>query len=141
MPRVVAADQWRTVSEGLRQRGRALNAWLRGVYGGVQDLVPEEIVCGSIFFRPHDLPGTSPPIHVYGPDVVHLASGEYVVLEDNVRVPSGTAYSEAIRRAGTDTMPEVYEAYRALEIYSYCDRLEETLELAAPKVSRTPTWS
>jgi uncharacterized circularly permuted ATP-grasp superfamily protein len=42
--------------------------------------------------------------------VVHLDSGEYVVLEDNERVPSGVAYSEAIRRAGMETMPEVYEA-------------------------------
>ena len=62
------------------------------------------------FYRPHDLPGSTPPIQIYGPDVVHLDSGEYVVLEDNERVPSGVAYSEAIRRAGMETMPEVYEA-------------------------------
>jgi uncharacterized circularly permuted ATP-grasp superfamily protein len=54
------------------------------------------------------------------------------VLEDNVRVPSGIAYAEAIRRAGMETMPELYEAYRVAEIYSYYDRLGETLELAAP---------
>jgi uncharacterized circularly permuted ATP-grasp superfamily protein len=47
-------------------------------------------------------------------------------------VPSGVAYSEAIRRAGMETMPEVFEAYRVMEIYSYYDRLGETLELAAP---------
>ncbi len=64
--------------------------------------------------------------------MVHLASGEYVLLEDNVRVPSSVAYSEAIRRAGMETMPEVYEAYRAMEIYSYYDRLGD-LELAAPE--------
>ena len=132
VPRIIAADEWRTLSEGLLQRGKAINAWLRGVYGAGQDLVPEEIVRGSIFYRPHDLPGSSPPIHIYGPDVVHLASGQYVVLEDNVRVPSGVAYSEAIRRAGMETMPEVFEAYRAMEIFSYYDRLGETLELAAP---------
>jgi uncharacterized circularly permuted ATP-grasp superfamily protein len=120
------------LSQGLLQRGKAINAWLRGLYGGGQDLVPEEIVRGSIFYRPHDLSGSSPPIHIYGPDVVHLASGEYVVLEDNVRVPSGVAYSEAIRRAGMETMPEVYEAYRAMEIFSIYDRLGESLELAAP---------
>ena len=96
---------------------------------------------GSVYYRPHDFPGSSPPIHVYGPDVVHLASGEYVVLEDNVRVPSGVAYSEAIRRAGMETMPEVYEAYRALEIYSYYDRLGETLSSRPPKGSVNPTWS
>jgi carboxylate-amine ligase len=138
VPRIIAADEWRTLSEGLLQRGKALNAWLRGVYGGGQDIVPEEIVRGSVFYRPHDLPGSSPPIHIYGPDVVHLASGEYVVLEDNVRVPSGVAYSEAIRRAGMETMPEVYEAYRAMEIYSYYDRLGETLELAAPEGVEDP---
>jgi uncharacterized circularly permuted ATP-grasp superfamily protein len=138
VPRIIAADDWRTVSEGLLQRGMALNAWLRGVYGGGQDLVPEEIVRGSVFYRPHDLPGPSPPIHIYGPDVVHLDSGEYVVLEDNVRVPSGVAYSEAIRRAGMETMPEVYAAYGAMEIYSYYDRLGETLELVAPEGVEDP---
>jgi uncharacterized circularly permuted ATP-grasp superfamily protein len=132
VPRLIPADEWRTLSEGLLQRGKAINAWLRGVYRAGQELVPEEIVRGSKFYRPHDLSGSSPPIHIYGPDVVHLASGEYVVLEDNVRVPSGVAYSEAIRRAGAETMPEVYEAYGAMEIFSYYDRLGETLELAAP---------
>jgi uncharacterized circularly permuted ATP-grasp superfamily protein len=132
VPRIIAADEWRTLSEGLLQRGKAINAWLRAVYGGGQDLVPEEIVRGSKFYRPHELPGGSPPVHIYGPDVVHLASGEYVVLEDNVRVPSGVAYSEAIRRAGMETMPELYGAYRVAEIFSYYDRLGETLELAAP---------
>jgi uncharacterized circularly permuted ATP-grasp superfamily protein len=110
VPRVIVADEWRTLSEGLLQLGKAINAWLRDVYGAGQDLVPEEIVRGSVFYRTHDLPGSTPPIQIYGPDVVHLDSGEYVVLEDNVCVPSGVAYSEAIRRAGMETMPEVYEA-------------------------------
>jgi uncharacterized circularly permuted ATP-grasp superfamily protein len=132
VPRIIDAGAWRTLSEGLLQRGRAINAWLRAVYGGGQDLVPEEIVRGSVFYRPHELPSGSPPVHIYGPDVVHLASGEYVVLEDNVRVPSGVAYSEAIRRVGMETMPEIYNAYRVAEIFSYYDRLGETLELAAP---------
>ena len=138
VPRIIAADEWRILSEGLLQRGKALNAWLRGVYGAGQDLIPEEIVRSSVFHRPHDLPSSSPPIHIYGPDVVHLASGEYMVLEDNVRVPSGVAYSEVIRRAGVETMPEVYGAYRAMEIYSYYDRLSQTLELAAPEGVEDP---
>jgi uncharacterized circularly permuted ATP-grasp superfamily protein len=132
VPRIIAADEWRTLSEGLLQRGKAINAWLRAVYGGGQDLVPEEIVRGSVFYRPHELPGGSPMVHIYGPDVVHLDSGEYVVLEDNVRVPSGVAYAEAIRQAGMEAMPELYDVYRVAEIYSYYDRLGETLELAAP---------
>src|SRR5215207_1099452 len=132
VPRIIAADEWRTVSEGLLQRGKALNAWLRGVYGGDQDVVPEEIVRGSVFYRPHDLPGSSPPIHIYGPDVVHLASGEYVVLEDNVRVPSGIAYSEAIRRAGLEAIGDLFAPYRVSSILGYYSMLRESLETAAP---------
>jgi uncharacterized circularly permuted ATP-grasp superfamily protein len=132
LPRIIAEGEWRTLSEGLLQRGRAINVWLRAVYGGGQDIVPEEIVRGSVFYRPHDLPGDAPPVHIYGPDVVHLSSGEYVVLEDNVRVPSGVAYSEAIRRAGMEAMPELYGAYRLAEIFSYYNRLREALELATP---------
>ena len=138
MPRVIAAAEWRELSDGLLQRGRAINAWLRAVYGGGQDLVPEEIVRGSVFYRPHELPGDAEPVHVYGPDVVHLNSGEYVVLEDNVRVPSGVAYSEAIRRAGMEALPELYGAFRLAGIFSYYDRLRETLLLAAPEGVEEP---
>ena len=137
-PRIIASDEWRTLSRGLLQRGRAINAWLRAIYGPGQDLVPEEIVRGSVFYRPHALPDGSTPVHIYGPDVIHLASGEYVVLEDNVRVPSGVAYSEAIRRAGMEAMPELFGAYRVMEIFSYYDRLRETLELAAPQGVEEP---
>lgn len=138
VPWIIAAHEWRKLSEGLLQRGKAINAWLQAVYGPGQHLVPEEIVRGSVFYWPHELPGGTPPVHVYGPDVVHLASGEYVVLEDNVRVPSGVAYSEAIRRAGMEAMPELYGAYRVMEIYSYYDRLRETLELASPEGVEEP---
>ena len=139
-PRIIAAQEWQTLSEGLLQRGKAINAWLQDVYGPGQDLVPEEILRGSVFYWPHELSGGSPPVHIYGPDVVHLASGEYVVLEDNVRVPSGVAYSDAIRRAGREAMPELYGAYRVMEIYSYYDRLRETFELVAPEGWKSQAW-
>lgn len=131
LPRIIPADHWRTLSSGLSQRGRAINAWLRGVYGGGQDVVPEEIVRGSVFYKPHDFPGES-PIHVYGPDVVHVGPGEYVVLEDNARVPSGIAYSDVIRRVGMEVLPELFEGYRVAEISSYYARLRETLLSAVP---------
>lgn len=91
VPRILPADHWRALSAGLSQRGRAINAWLREVYGGDQDVVPDEIVRSSVFYRPHASPGDAPPVHVYGPDLVHVGPGEYVVLEDNARVPSGIA--------------------------------------------------
>lgn len=136
MPRIVPRDHWTQLSAGLLQRGRAINAWLTDLHKGDQDVVPHEIVESSRFRdRLRSLPDTAVPhpIHVYGPDVVHLGDGEYVVLEDNVRVPSGVAYSEAIRRAGRAVMPEVFDEYEVSAIHGYYAKLRETLRLAAPE--------
>ncbi len=137
VPRIIPADHWRTLSAGLSQRGRAINAWLREVYGGDQDVVPDEVLKESVFYKPHDFPGES-PVHVYGPDLVHLTPGEYVVLEDNARVPSGIAYADVIRRLGMELMPELFEGYRVAEIFSYYSRLKETLLRAAPPGADDP---
>ena len=132
MPRIIPKDHWVTLSAGLLQRGRAINAWLADLYNGEQDLVPEEIVESSLFRRRHPLPYDFAPVHVYGPDLVHLESGEYVVLEDNVRVPSGIAYSEAIRRAGLEAIGDLFAPYRVSSILGYYSMLRESLETAAP---------
>ena len=131
VPRIVPADHWWTLSAGLSQRGRAINAWLREVYGGDQDVVPDEVLRESVFYKPHDFPGES-PVHVYGPDLVHIEPGRYVVLEDNARVPSGIAYADVIRRVGMEVLPELFEGYRVAGIFSYYSRLRETLLAAAP---------
>ena len=131
VPRIIPADHWRTLSAGLSQRGRAINAWLREVYGGDQDVVPDEILRESVFYRPHTYPGVA-PVHVYGPDVVHVEPGEYVVLEDNARVPSGIAYADVVRRVGMEVLPELFEGYRVAGIFSYYSWLRETLLAAAP---------
>jgi carboxylate-amine ligase len=78
------------------------------------------------------LPDHSIPVHIYGPDVVQLGPKEYVVLEDNVRVPSGVAYAEAIRRAGLEAMGELYKPYRVSAISAYYAVLKRSLESAAP---------
>ncbi len=131
LPRIIPADHWQTLSAGLSQRGRAINAWLRDVYGGGQNVVPDEIVRESVFYRPHTYPGDS-PVHVYGPDLVQVGLGEYVVLEDNARVPSGIAYSDVVRTVGAEVLPELSERYRVAEIHSYYERLRETLLAAVP---------
>ncbi len=97
MPRILPSDHWQRLSDGLLQRGRAINAWLEALYGKGQDVVPEELVKSSVFYRPHEIPAGSAP----------------------VRVPSGVAYSEAIRRAGLDALPELFQPYRVAGIYAY----------------------
>ena len=132
MPRVIPGDDWSTLSTGLLQRGKAINLWLADVYGDGQDVVPEEILTSSVFHRPHRFPGAA-PVHVYGPDVVHVGPKEYVVLEDNARVPSGVAYSEVIRRVGRQVLPELFESYSVLKILAYYKELRRSLEAAAPE--------
>ena len=133
-PRIIPRDHWERLSAGLVQRGRAINAWVTDLYNGAQDIVPQEIIQSNIYYRARPLPGCAVPnpIRVYGPDVVHLEPGKYVVLEDNVRVPSGVAYSEAVRRAGLEVLGELYEPYRACGIFAYYHMLRRTLEAAAP---------
>ena len=132
IPRIVPRDHREILSRGLLQRGYAINAWLTDLYNGEQDVVPEEIVKSSVLYRPGPLPDHSIPVHIYGPDVVQLGPKEYVVLEDNVRVPSGVAYAEAIRRAGLEAMGELYKPYRVSAISAYYAVLKRSLESAAP---------
>jgi uncharacterized circularly permuted ATP-grasp superfamily protein len=141
VPRILPASDWERLSAGLLQRGRAINAWLTDLYSGDQDVVPWELVESSVFYRPEALPECAmpTPVHVYGPDVVHLEGGEYVVLEDNVRVPSGVAYSEAVRRAGLEAYPETFEPYDVRPTGVYYEKLRETLRAAAPPGVEEPT--
>lgn len=142
MPRIIPRDHWDGLSSGLLQRGRAINAWLRDLYNGDQDVVPEEVVKSSTYYRPQEIPEHHAPVCIYGPDVVHLESGEYVVLEDNVRVPSGAAYSEAIRQAGLQSLEDLFAPYRVRGIRAYYAMLRASLEAAAaPGVEAPPCVS
>ena len=134
IPRIIPRGDWEKLSAGLLQRGRAINAWLVDLYNGDQNVVPEEIIRSSVFYRPHPLPDCAAPapVHVYGPDLVHLGAGEYVVLEDNVRVPSGVAYATAIRQALSTVMREMFSPYQTSDINAYYEMLRATLEAAAP---------
>lgn len=134
IPRIIPAEHWRRISTGVLQRGKALNTWLTDLYNGEQTVVPRQIVESSIFYRDVPLPEPSVlnPIHVYGPDLVHLGSDEYVVLEDNVRMPSGIAYSDALRRAGLYAMKDFFAPYEIADGRAYYSKLRASLESAAP---------
>ena len=140
IPRIIPTDHWRIVSAGVLQRGKALNAWLTDLYNGGQPVVPRRIVESSVFYRDAPLPGPSAsnPIHVYGPDLVHLGSGKYVVLEDNVRVPSGVTYSEALRWSSLDILKELFSPYKVSNGRAYYSKLRTSLESVAPPSVEEP---
>ena len=105
VPRILAPEEWAGLERGLTQRARALNAFLADVYGERAivraGVVPERVVESAEHFEPWML-GVGlhgPHAPVVGFDVVRGADGEFAVLEDNARTPSGLAYAAAARTA------------------------------------------
>ena len=95
LPRVIPLEHWETIAAGVSQRIRAINHFLVDLYNDGQDVVPDEVIYTSQYFYP-EVQGFRPPrdvfVHIYGIDLVHLGDGRYVVLEDNLRIPSGISY-------------------------------------------------
>jgi uncharacterized circularly permuted ATP-grasp superfamily protein len=104
--RIVPADEWAHVERGLTQRIRALNLFLGDVYGAqrilTEGIVPSELVFGSRNLR-REMIGVEPPggifAHVAGIDLIRDGDGRYLVLEDNLRTPSGVSYMLESRQA------------------------------------------
>ena len=99
IPRVIPSAEWKSLRSGLRQRVKALNMFLHDVYHDQEILkagkIPAEQVLNNAQFRPEmmgvDLPGNV-YAHIAGVDIVRAGEGEFYVLEDNLRVPSGVSY-------------------------------------------------
>ncbi|MEA2157259.1 MAG: hypothetical protein QOE11_3399 [Solirubrobacteraceae bacterium] len=106
VPRVITAAEWEVLAPGLAQRVRALEAFVHDVYGERRivsaGVLPEETIDGAAGFEPDlrgRLPEGPPAIGVAGLDVVRDRDGSFLVLEDNLRTPSGFAYAAAARSA------------------------------------------
>lgn len=113
IPRLIAADEWRLLSAAIIQRVRALNLFVCDVYGEREiveaGLIPGHAIDSCEMYEP-DLAGTLPPAgvftHLAGLDVVRGADGAPLVLEDNLRSPSGLTFSMAARRMSARVLPE-----------------------------------
>ena len=105
VPRVICGEDWDALAGGLEQRVRALDAFVRDVYRGRsivdEGVVPERVVHGAEYFEPEltELPPQRVLVALAGLDIVRTPEGEFQVLEDNLRTPSGLAYAFAARRA------------------------------------------
>jgi len=115
VPRVLSAADWQGISAGLQQRTRALNAFLDDVYGPAE-IVRDGVIAASVIhncpgFLPaaRDLaPGGRPRASILGFDLLHAPSGRWVVLEDNLRVPSGLGYAVSNRRTAAAALPMLH---------------------------------
>lgn len=140
VPRVIEAAAWDVVDAGVRQRVRALEAFLADVYGEGKvfddGVVPRATVVSSPCFVPEGGEMTGPNgvrVHVAGIDLVRDASGAFRVLEDNIRVPSGVSYVMTNRRALSAALPEVFADHRIRPVSQYSRNLLMALRAAAPQ--------
>lgn len=146
VPRIIPAEEWDRLQRGLRQRVTALNAFLHDVYHGQEILaaghIPAEQVLCNVQYRP-EMQGIDLPMDVYahiaGIDLVRAGAGEYYVLEDNLRVPSGVSYMLEDRKAMMRLFPELFARYSIAPVDHYPDLLLDTLRSVAPAGIREPT--
>jgi uncharacterized circularly permuted ATP-grasp superfamily protein len=143
IPRIIPSDEWDRLERGLVQRVTALNRFLHDVYHDQEILkagvVPREAVLHNAQYRPEmvglDVPGGIYS-HIAGIDIVRAGaaggSGEYYVLEDNLRVPSGVSYMLEDRKMMMRLFPELFARHRVAPVARYPDLLLETLRAVAP---------
>src|SRR2546428_3605884 len=139
LPRLISADEWWKLEEGLGQRLRALSMFLDDVYGEQRILaegrIPRELVLGAKHYLPI-LRGSAAPggvrIHVSGIDLIRDPSGTFRVLEDNLRTPSGVSYVLENRVVTKRVMPRTVDVARVQRVEDYPARLAETLASVAP---------
>jgi len=146
IPRVLPAHEWRTLESGLKQRVTALNRFIHDVYHD-QDilragLIPKDLVLRNAQYRP-EMKGVAVPrdiyCHISGIDIVRAGQGEFYVLEDNLRVPSGVSYMIEDRKAMMRLFPELFSLHRVAPVEHYPDMLLKHLRSVAPNGIDDPT--
>ena len=139
LPRIITHGEWSRIEAGLAQRIQALNLFLRDIYGEGRVLkdgvVPRSMVYGSRHYR-REMRGVPVPhgayINVCGSDLVRNEAGAFVVLEDNLRVPSGVSYMLANRDVVRRAFPGVFRSMGVRPIEHYPLELLATLRSLAP---------
>lgn len=140
IPRIIPADEFARLSKGLAQRVAALNAFLNDIYGEqkiIKDgIIPPDFVFGSKAYLPsfHGCAVTKQiRTHISGLDLVKdSATNEWLILEDNLRVPSGASYPLSIRRAYRQLFPQLFEQMSIMPSDHYGDSLSAMYDHVNP---------
>jgi uncharacterized circularly permuted ATP-grasp superfamily protein len=140
IPRVLSKQDWEKIEAGVKQRVAAMNLFLHDIYHGEKILkdkiVPTDLVKGNAHYRPEmqgiDLPhGTY--VHICGTDIVRDQKGEFRVLEDNGRTPSGVSYVIENRHLMMRAFPDLADGIAIADVDEYGARLMRTMRAVAPK--------
>ena len=139
VPRIITGAEWARLRRGLVQRVTAINRFLADIYGAQEilraGLIPEEQILANDQYQvamigtrvPHDIYA-----HIVGVDIVRHSDGNYYVLEDNLRVPSGVSYMLSNRKMMMRLFPDLFRRYRVRPVEHYPAMLLQTLRSAAP---------
>ena len=146
IPRIIPSPEWKALQSGLRQRVKALNMFLHDIYHDQEILragkIPAEQVLNNAQYRPVmqgvDVPGGI-YAHIAGVDVVRAGAGEFYVLEDNLRVPSGVSYMLEDRKMMMRLFPELFARHKVAPVQHYPDLLLEKLRAVSPQGVSNPT--
>jgi uncharacterized circularly permuted ATP-grasp superfamily protein len=146
VPRIIPAAEWDLLERGLTQRITALNLFLRDIYHEqkiVKDgIIPEFYITSGKHFRREFVNVKVPKdiyIHVCGTDLIRGADGQYMVLEDNGRCPSGVSYVLENRRAMKRSFPDMFERIGVRPVEQYPVELLKMLQFIAPPGVANPT--
>jgi uncharacterized circularly permuted ATP-grasp superfamily protein len=146
VPRIVPADEWDTIERGLAQRITALNLFCQDIYHDQrilqEKIIPHELIYGAKMFRREMFHLDVPKkiyIHICGTDLVRGKDGNYYVLEDNGRTPSGVSYVLENRSIMKRVFPNLFSQYRVRSIEDYPLNLLNTLKHVAPPHAVDPT--
>lgn len=146
MPRIVMGKEWDHIERGLAQRITALNLFLKDLYFDCKILndlvVPRDLINSCRHYR-REMRYVKVPRDIYvtvvGTDLVRLEDGEFAVLEDNLRVPSGVSYMLANRQVMRSVFPAMFHQYNVRPIDHYGSTLHSTLRALAPSNRDDPT--
>lgn len=150
VPRIIPAQEWTRLETGLRQRVRALNAFLHDIYHDQEIIksgrIPARQILGNSQFR-REMVGVDVPENIYahiaGVDLVRAdhgkQRGEYYVLEDNLRTPSGVSYMLENRKMMMRLFPDLFSHQKIAAVEHYPDLLLNSLRSVAPRGVTDPT--
>lgn len=146
IPRTISRKQWAVTEAGLKQRLKALNLFIDDLYHDQKILkdgiIPKFVLEQSTNYR-KECEGISPAFgvwaHICGTDLVRDGDGEFYVLEDNLRVPSGVSYMLENRSIMKRVIPEVFEKVDILPVGDYPAQLFDTLSSLSPRKVKKPS--
>ncbi|MCG8413416.1 MAG: circularly permuted type 2 ATP-grasp protein [Pseudomonadales bacterium] len=147
IPRMIAASEWDQTSKGLEQRLRALNCFIHDIYNEQKvlkdKLLPKELIFDSGNFRKQCV-GIKPRYnvwaHICGTDLIKDHDGQFYVLEDNLRVPSGVSYMLENRRVTKRVFPELFDSnYNIRPVTEYPTELYDMLASLSPRQVKHPS--